>query len=478
MQPAGRDNEALSRQGSHGDPALLMLQELESRLAASDGGQDKEGTQDSCEAEYPFVPQPQSLEELGVSSDLVAELALKEIFFGNRATGVEVSHALATNYAIVRDALDYLRRATLIDRIGSDGPMEQLNVYALTASGRDKVDEILLRSRYRGPVPVPFDQYCRVVKQQPLRKHLVTPDELRQGLSHLVFDQKILDVLGPALRSGDSIFLYGPPGNGKTSLATSLGRILGRHQLIPQAVTANGQIIKVFDPAIHEALTPADVSHLRMPFSFRDYDGPEHRRDPRWVPCVRPSIVVGGEVTMDRLDLTYDDHLCYHLAPLQMKANGGILVIDDFGRQRVPPADMLNRWIVPMDRGVDYLALRTGETIELPFDLLLVFATNLRPTDLVDEAYLRRLRYKILISNPKEDEYREIFRRAAAKRQLVVDEDLLDYFIGRYYKKAGREMRAYHPIDVMGYVGDISRYQGQPPHLSREILDLAADCLF
>ena len=181
---------------------------------------------------------------------------------------------------------------------------------------------------------------------------------------------------------------------------------------------------------------------------------------------------------MDRLDLTYDDHLCYHLAPLQMKANGGILVIDDFGRQRVPPADMLNRWIVPMDRGVDYLALRTGETIELPFDLLLVFATNLRPTDLVDEAYLRRLRYKILISNPKEDEYQEIFRRAAAKRQLVVDEDLLDYFIGRYYKKAGREMRAYHPKDVMGYVGDISRYQGQPPQLNREILDLAADCLF
>jgi len=426
-----------------------------------------------------FIPEPEKLVDLGVSRDLVSELALKEIYFAGRITAIAVKSALAIPFPLTQVVLDFLKRESLIHVVGSQGPLLHLDELSLTERGRMTVEDALSRSRYRGPVPVPLDQYCKVVREQSLRnKRIISRDELERGLSHLVLKQNVLDLLGPALKSWESIFLYGPPGDGKTTIATSLGELLGGSQLIPHAVYVAGHIIKVFDPIVHQALAPGDAQEGDTDASRHNYRGPRYRRDERWVICTRPTVIAGGELTLARLELQYDEHLGYYQAPLQMKANGGVLLIDDFGRQHAPPRDILNRWIIPMDRGVDYLHLRSGETIEVPFNLLLIFATNLRPAQLLDEALLRRLQYKILIPDPGEEEFREIFRRAAADKNLTIEEDVLDYFIGRYYVEEGRQMRGCHPIAIIKYADDIRLFQERSDGFSRELLDLAAQACF
>lgn len=461
------------------DCAVKALYQRESAASIAEALKITEGRLAALsECDVPFVAQPRSLAEVGVSGDLIAELVVKQIYSAGRLTATDLSEALAVDYSIIHNALDALTREALIQRVGSQGPLEQLDIFSLTDRGRDHAERALSRSQYRGPVPVPLDQYRKVVREQSLHNHVVSREELQQGLSHLVLDQKTLGVLGPALNSGHSIFFYGPPGNGKTTIAISLGRLLGRLELIPHALYVAGQIIRIFDPVIHQVAEAPGASGGSLDGLQQPYRNPEAAPDRRWVICHRPTVVAGGELTMERLELRYDAQLGYHQAPLQVKANGGVLLIDDFGRQRIPPRDLLNRWIVPMDRGVDYLTLHTGETIQVPFDLLLIFGTNLRPAELVDEAFLRRVRYKILIPNPKEEEFREILRRAAARKNLVIDEGLIDYFIDRYYREPAREMRASHPWDIIAYVDDMCRFEGSPTHLDRETLDLAADSMF
>ncbi len=428
-----------------------------------------------------LAPQPQSLAALGVSPDLVSELALKEIYFAGRATAMEVNHALAIAFSLTQSILDFMKRESLVRVAGSQGPLPHWDELVLTDRGRKRAEEALSRSRYRGPVPVPLDQYCEVVKAQSLSgEQTISREELQRGLSHLVLKHEVIDLLGPAVRANESIFLYGPPGNGKTTIASSLGRILGEALLVPHAVYVGGHIVKVFDPIVHMEATPEKPGQEVGSQSSRQHHlvEPVARRDERWVLCHRPTITAGGELTLDRLELEYDENLGYYQAPLQMKANGGILVIDDFGRQSVSPKDILNRWVVPMDRGVDYLHLRGGETIEVPFNLLLVFATNLHPADLLDEALLRRLQYKVFIPDPSEDEFREIFRRAAADNDLTIEEGVLDYFISRYYRDQGRPMRGYHPGALIRHANDIRLFRNRSDALSREILDLAASALF
>ncbi|MBI4301388.1 MAG: ATP-binding protein [Chloroflexi bacterium] len=452
--------------------------ELETHLAV-EGIQLEAGIEDFEEEEAFFLPQPHTVEEVGISMHLLAELALKEIYFAGRPTGLDVSTAMALPFSVIEGVLDFLRRESLVVLTGSQSPQRQFYEYSLTDRGRDRVNDSLLHSQYRGQVPVPLVQYSQVVREQSFRKHIISREKLQHNLSHLVLNQKILNLLGPAVNSGQSIFLYGPSGNGKTSIATSLGRMLSKSMmLIPYAVEVGGQIVKVFDPAVHQTVGPTQAPERRADAIYQQYQGPERRRDMRWVICKRPAIVAGGELTMERLELQYDEHANYHLAPLQMKANGGLLLIDDFGRQRMPARDLLNRWIVPMDRRVDYLTLHTGETIEVPFDLLLVFATNLKPADLFEEAFLRRVRYKILVQNPKENEFREIFRRGAKAKGLAIEEELLNHLINRFYREAKREMRAYQPWDLLQYVEDISHFEGHSPQLTNDILYLAAEACF
>jgi predicted ATPase with chaperone activity len=290
----------------------------------------------------------------------------------------------------------------------------------------------------------------------------------------LIFSEKTFHKLGPAINSGTSIFLYGPPGNGKTSVARAIGNlILSQSMYIPFAMFVEGQVIKLYDSVNHQLAVDEDAPQTGTG-SLRAGG----RRDPRWVKIKRPFIMVGGELTLAGLDLVFDDVHKFYEAPFQVKANGGILLIDDFGRQQVRPRDLLNRWIVPLENRIDYLSLHTGRKIEVPFDVLVVFSTNLPPKDLVDEAFLRRLRHKVEISDPSYEEFREIFKRVTSQKGVTYDDQGLAYLLQEWYIKRNRKMRASHPRDICDQILDISHYLSVEPAMTRDLLDRAAETYF
>jgi predicted ATPase with chaperone activity len=289
----------------------------------------------------------------------------------------------------------------------------------------------------------------------------------------LVIEQEMLDMLGPAVNSGRSIFLFGDPGNGKTAMAESVGRmVLGAEMYLPYAVEIAGMVIKVFDEVNHKLAPEADNPMSTNQLSVRP------RLDRRWIKIQRPVITVGGELTLETLDLVWDDVSKYYEAPFQMKANGGMFLIDDFGRQLVRPRDLLNRWVVPLEKRYDYLTLHTGQKIEVPFELLIVFSTNLEPSDLVDEAFLRRIRHKIEVGDPSFDSFREIFRRECTFRNIAFDEEGLAYLLREYYIKPEKPLRACHPRDLLDEILDIARYRNITPALSQDLIDRACRAYF
>jgi SpoVK/Ycf46/Vps4 family AAA+-type ATPase len=314
---------------------------------------------------------------------------------------------------------------------------------------------------------VTLDQYREAMKIQSMEQLTVHSREMRQALGHLVLDKRTFDQIGPAANSGRSIFLFGPPGNGKTSVAEAIGSLVMQGTIfIPYAIEVEGQIIQVFDPVNHRRVEQTDAGATTRTL------------DRRWVHIRRPLVQVGGELTLETLDLIYNSTAKVYQAPFQVKANGGMFLIDDFGRQMVRPRDLLNRWIVPLEKKVDYLTLQTGNKIEVPFDVLIVFSTNLEPKDLVDEAFLRRIRHKIHIGNPSFEEYREIFRRMCRARKVPYDEQGLVYLLKEYYNKRHTELRACHPRDILDEILDISRYLGVQPAMSRDLIDLACTSYF
>jgi SpoVK/Ycf46/Vps4 family AAA+-type ATPase len=399
------------------------------------------------------------------------------MYFQGYLSGFKISEEVALPFTGVVDlALDAMKREKLLEVRSSNqmGLGEGTYIYAITAAGIARAREALERSQYVGPAPVPIEAYNEAcVKQSRGRMH-VNPKLMRQVLSQLVLPEKTFDMIGPAINSNNSIFMYGPPGNGKTTVGRAIGNlILTQAIYIPFAIYVDGQVVKLFDSLNHQRAPEEDTTNLGTG-SLRGAS----RRDPRWIRIKRPFITVGGELTLAGLDLVFDDTHKFYEAPFQVKANGGILLIDDFGRQLVRPRDLLNRWIVPLESRIDYLTLHTGRKIEVPFDVLVMFATNLPPRDLVDEAFLRRLRHKIEVCDPSPDEYREIFKRVASSRGITYSDEALGHLLKEWYFKQNRKLRASHPRDICDQILDISRYVGSEPEMTSEILDRAAQAYF
>ncbi len=428
-------------------------------------------------ASAPFAP-PNilNMEDTGLSQLWLQDLALKIMYFQGYMTGFKIAEAMALPFTgIVDQILDALKREKFVEVKSSQmGLGEGAYQYAITGAGIARAREALDRSQYAGPAPVPIQVYNDSVKRQMHARVTVTNRTLRQVLSHLVLSEKTFQRIGPAVNSGQSIFLYGPPGNGKTSVARAIGNMMLRETMyIPHAIYMDGQVVKMYDSVNHQ-LAPEETQVAAGTGALRA----NPRRDPRWILVRRPFIVVGGELTLAGLDLVFDDTNKFYEAPFQVKANGGILLIDDFGRQLVRPRDLLNRWIVPLENRVDYLTLHTGRKIEVPFDVLVVFSTNLPPKDLVDEAFLRRLRHKIEIGDPTYEEYREIFRRVATAKGVKYNDQGLAYLLQEWYIKRNRKLRASHPRDLCDQILDISRYMSTEPAMSRELLDRSAEAYF
>ncbi len=425
-----------------------------------------------------FYPPPiNKVDDTGLSPLWLQDLALKILYFQGYLSGFKVAEEMCLPFAgVIDQILEALKREKFVEVKSSQqiGLGEGSYQYAITGAGIARAREALERSQYAGPAPVPLKTYNNSILKQSRGRTIITNQKLHQALSSLVLNERTFQRIGPAVNSGTSIFLYGPPGNGKTSIARSLGDLILKESMyIPYAIYVDGQVVKLYDSVNHQ-LTREDEPNSPNTGVIRT----GVRRDPRWVRIRRPFIVVGGELNMAGLDLVFDDVNKFYEAPFQVKANGGIFLIDDFGRQQVRPRDLLNRWIVPLENRIDYLTLHTGRKVEIPFDVMVVFSTNLPPKDLVDEAFLRRLRHKIEIGVPNYEEYREIFRRVATAKGVTYSDQGLAYLLQEWYIKRGRKLRASHPRDLCDQIIDIARFLSLEPTMSRDLLDRAAESYF
>jgi len=410
-----------------------------------------------------LVREPQSLADTGLNPGFVNDLALKTLYYSGELTGQAIANLLRLPYVNVIDKV----LATLIKEdwaaiIGSVGLGERSYTYVITQKGNGKAQEALERSHYFGAAPVALAMYNAVARAQTIGDIHFSKDKVREAFSHLVVSEAMLRRIGPAANSARSMFLYGPPGNGKTVIAEAIASLFQGAVYIPYAIEIDGQTIQIFDKLSHTPVPDHSATQL----------------DARWVLCKRPFIVTGGELTLEALDLIMDPISKVYQAPHQMKANGGMFLIDDFGRQLVRPRDLLNRWIVPLEKRIDYLTLQTGKKIEIVFDVLIAFSTNLNPMDLVDDAFLRRIRHKIPVPNPTWDEFKLIFERTTAARQIPYAEEMFKYLVLEHYIKVKREPKAVHPRDLLDQIIDLAKYLQVEPRLNKELIDAAIDAYF
>ena len=420
------------------------------------------------------VPQPpESLGDTGLSAETIIDLLLKMLHVQGARTGQQLTDATCLPFDIVDEQLLQLQSRRFIEVVRTHGPARGNYVFDLTGTGRERARAALEASLYVGAAPVPLDMYRTWIDRQSVRSLRVGRERIREGFSHLVIAPDVLESLGPAINSASSLFLYGDPGNGKTVISEAIAMLLGGDVYIPQAIDIDGQIMVLFDPVHHKPVEEPrvdeqDVLWLRSAIPY----------DRRFMRIHRPVIFVGGELSLEQLDLQYDPYAKTYQAPFQLKACGGVLIIDDFGRQLVPPRDLLNRWIVPLEKRVDYLTLHTGIKFPVPFDCLLIFATNLNPGDLVDEAFLRRIQYKINVDGPERDAYEAIFRAVCAARGIEYDGSAIDYIYDEYYRKREIPPRACHPRDIIDHLIHVALYEDIPPVLNRDMLEQSCRSYF
>jgi len=447
------------------------LKSLKSSQRQAPPTQSPPATQPETHADVGWHPAPLSnLNDTGLSKLAVSDLVLKTLYFRGDMIGHIIGETLKLPFNGILDGiLEWLRREKMVDITGSDGIGDAGYRYIITSKGIERALDALDRTQYAGAAPVPLDEYVHSVKEQNRMKRTIREEDMMQVLENLIVSKDMLDQIGPAANSGTSIFLYGPPGNGKTTLSERIGRvILGSDMWIPYAIDVDGQVIQIYDYVNHELSEDQTVPNL----------GRGQVKDSRWIKVKRPIIVVGGELTMSGLDLTYDPINKFYEAPYQVKANGGMFLIDDFGRQQVSPMDLLNRWIVPLEKKYDYLTLNNGRKIEVPFEVMIVFSTNMDPQDLVDDAFLRRIKYKIEVGNPSLEQFRELFELMCRLKGVPFDEKALGYLVREWYYKYNRDFRFVHPRDLLNQLKDMADYLGVPVEMTRDLLDRAAASYF
>lgn len=405
--------------------------------------------------------EPATLETAGLDEGLVEGLVVKHLYNNPGASGRALAYDIGLRPTVVTRFLEDLKmRRLAIHR--SAAAMGDF-YYELTEEGRGVARELQKDSRYAGPAPVPLEQYIESVKAQAISTEHPRRPQLKGAFADLMISDELLDRIGPAVTHGKGMFMFGPPGNGKTSLAERITRAYGSTIYIPHAIYAGGQIIQVYDPAVH---VPVDESDIHPGMSGA-------RLDRRWVRCRRPTVVVGGELTLEALDISYDeiDGVCE--APIQVKANGGTLVIDDFGRQRCRPDELLNRWIVPLEKQVDYIALPGGRKEAFPFECLLVFSTNMEPRDLVDEAFLRRIPYKIEVTGPSDEHFLRLLELQCTDLDLEVEPGAFAYLMQEHFANKNRATRYCHPRDLMLQIHNLCRFREEPGVVNIETIDQA-----
>ncbi|MGD8488641.1 MAG: ATP-binding protein [Anaerolineae bacterium] len=422
-----------------------------------------------------YIPEPGSIEETELPMGFLADLTLKLIYYKSDMSSAEIAETLALPFVgVMEKILDFLKREEYVEISGSKGFGERGYQWVISSKGGERAIQALERDQYIGPAPVPIERYNEMVLRQKMDDLQVGPNTVREALSHLVLSGDMVNRLGPAVNSGRSLFLYGPPGNGKTVVAKSIIRMLEGYVYVPYTALVDGQIVRIFDEMNHKRASDMIANNQSQGTGA----GRGGRLDRRWILIRRPEIIVGGELTMHNLDLVYDPISKTYEAPLQMKANNGLFVIDDFGRQLMRPQDLLNRWIVPLELRVDFLTLQTGKKIEVPFDELIVFSTNLDPRDLVDDAFLRRIRHKLKIDFPDERIYYEILKRECDMRNWDLPTEAFVYLMQKHYIAAKRNLRACHPRDLLDQIHDIALYLGETPKVSRAMIDRACASYF
>lgn len=419
----------------------------------------------SIMADESFHPnEPPSLNETGLPISLIESLVIKRLSVCGQSSGRQLAADLCLPFGILEELYQTLRVQQLIVHRAA-APFNDY-YYCLTENGRERAAALLRSCSYTGPAPVPLLDYVMSVEAQTIRDERPRRAQLMRAFGDISVDEGLFESLGPAVNSGAGLFLYGEPGNGKTTLAQRITQCFGQAIWVPWAICEDGQIIKFFDAAYHRPIknegdSALDVSH-----------------DPRWLKIYRPTVIVGGEMTLDSLEIRFDPVSNTSEAPLQMKSNGGCLLVDDFGRQRVEPQELLNRWIIPLENRIDYLTLSTGKKIQIPFEQLLIFSTNLDPLELADEAFLRRIPYKIEITDPSPREFQQLFASGCEKFECQYRPEVVDYLMEKHYRQTGRRLRRCHPRDLLQQIRNYCAYNELPLELKEDYIDRVAATYF